>query len=100
SQGVTAAWSSAPVGIAAERIVLADEVARAHGGWTSDVGWQRRGGTTGRATSSYVWEAGGTGAARLAARLMDEGFAVVSSADPLVVENRDYRRGAFIVRVG
>jgi hypothetical protein len=100
SQGVNALWSNAPVGIAAEAIAVSADVAKAHGGWTADVGWMRRGGATGRATSAYVWQAGGTGATRLAVRLMDEGFAVVSSARPLVVENRDYRRGTFIVRVG
>jgi hypothetical protein len=100
SQGVSAVWSNAPAGIAAQPIALSGDVAKAHGGWTADVGWMRSGGASGRATSAYVWQAGGTGAMRLAVRLMDEGFAVVSSARPLVVDNRDYRRGAFIVRVG
>lgn len=75
---------------------LSGDVAKAHGGWTADVGWMRTGGAARRATSAYVWQAGGTGATRLAVRLMDEGFAVVSSARPLVVGNRDYRCGAFI----
>jgi hypothetical protein len=99
SQGVSAVWSGAAVSIPAQRLSLPAEVVKAHGGWSADVGWQRAGGVNGQARSAYVWETGGTGATRLATRLMDEGFAVVVSSDPLVVDNRDYRRGAFIVRV-
>jgi hypothetical protein len=99
AHGVSALWSGTAMGVAAQRVTLPASVVKAHGGWSADVGWARVGGVDGRARSAYVWEAGGTGATRLAARLMDEGFAVVVSRDPLVVDNRDYRRGAFIVRV-
>ena len=100
AQNVAALWSDAPLMLTAERVTIDEGTAKAHGGWSADVAWARTGGVTARARSAYVWESGGTGATRLAARLMDEGFAVVASADSLVVDGRAFRRGAFIVRIG
>jgi hypothetical protein len=97
--GVSALWSADAPALPVERMSITPEVAKASGGWPSEIAWARGGGTTGRARSSYVWPAGGLGATRLAARLMGEGFNVVVSGDPLVVDGRDYARGTYIVRL-
>jgi hypothetical protein len=98
--GVPAVWSTQPLAGDRAVLVMPIEVAKAPGGRHSEVGPRpATAAAIGRARSAYVWEGTGRGALRLAARLMGEGFHVVSSSEPIVVDGRDFPRGAFIVRV-
>jgi hypothetical protein len=99
AQGVPALWTAQALTLAAERVTLPDDAAKAPGGWASDVAAARAGGTTGRAQSAYVWEPGGTQAFRLVAALMGESFNVVVAERPLVVDGADFPRGSYIARV-
>jgi hypothetical protein len=99
AHGAPALWSAEALALPAERIAGTDEMARAPGGWESDVAAARTGGPTGRAQSAYVWEPGGAPAFRLVAALMGEGFNVVVAERPLVVDGEDFPRGTFIARV-
>ncbi|HEU4569329.1 MAG TPA: M14 family metallopeptidase [Gemmatimonadales bacterium] len=58
------------------------------------------GGATGRAQAAYVFANDEEAAARLALRLMDEGFRVGASARPLVADGVSYPAGTFVARVG
>ena len=53
----------------------------------------------GEATTAYVWSCAGDGAARLALRLLQEGFRIATAARPLRAAGRDYPRGSFIARI-
>ena len=53
----------------------------------------------GEANTAYVWSCEGDGAARLALRLLQEGYKVATAARPLRAADRDYPRGSFIARV-
>ena len=97
--GVDALWSGEAPALRVEPLRLAAELAKAPGGWASETLAARGGRVSGRARSAYVWTAGGLGAVRLAARLMGEGFNVAVSSEPMVVDGRDFPRGAYIVRV-
>lgn len=97
--GVTAYWTGDAPGLAAEPLMLPEELKKAPGGWRSE-GLDRAGGVTGRARSAYVWAPGRDGAYRLLARLLDEGFNIAVSGRPLVVDSRDFPRGSYIARVG
>ncbi len=54
---------------------------------------------SGEAGTAYVWSCASDGAARLALRLLHEGFKVATSARPLRAGARDYPRGSFVARV-
>ncbi len=59
-----------------------------------------RGGVQGgEATTAYVWSCATDGAARLALRLLQEGYKVATAARPLRAGERDFPRGSFIARV-
>ena len=100
AMGVPAYWTDEQAGVEAEALTLSEEDAKAPGGWTTNVALPVEGGTSGRAQSAYVWTASSTGATRLLARLLDEGFNVAVSERPLVVEGENLPRGTFIARVG
>lgn len=53
----------------------------------------------GEANTAYVWSAEGDGAARLALRLLQEGFRVATATRPLRAGGRDWPRGSFLARV-
>ncbi len=53
----------------------------------------------GEATTAYVWSCATDGAARLALRLLQEGYRVATAARPLRAAGRDFPRGSFIARV-
>lgn len=98
--GAPAAWSAEALALPTSPLEVAPAALEAPGGWEGEVVWPRTGGTAGRAASAYVWPAGTTGAVRLLARLMGEGFNVAVSSRALVVDGRDFPRGSFIARVG
>ena len=100
AMGVRAYWTEERADVSAEPLTLSEEEAKAPGGWQTDVALPVEGGASERAQSAYVWTAGSTGATRLLARLLDEGFNVAVAERPLVVEGEDLPRGTFIARVG
>jgi hypothetical protein len=53
----------------------------------------------GEANTAYVWSCRGDGAARLALRLLQEGYKVATATKPLRAGERDFPRGSFIARV-
>ncbi|MEQ1833387.1 MAG: M14 family zinc carboxypeptidase [Candidatus Eisenbacteria bacterium] len=53
----------------------------------------------GEANTAYVWSSEADGAARLALRLLQEGYKVATAARPLRAADRDFPRGSFIARV-
>jgi hypothetical protein len=57
------------------------------------------GGVSARARSAYVFPNSGENAARLAMRLMGEGFRVGAASRPLVADGVTYQAGTFVVRV-
>jgi hypothetical protein len=57
------------------------------------------GGVSAKARSAYVFANGGEEAARLAMRLMREGFRVGAASRPLVADGKSYPAGTFVIRV-
>ncbi len=57
------------------------------------------GGITARARSAYVFANGGESSARLAMRLLGEGFRVGATSRPLVADRVTYPEGSFVARV-
>jgi hypothetical protein len=55
--------------------------------------------TGGEATTAYVWSCATDGAARLALRLLQEGYRVATAARPLRAGERDFPRGSFVARI-
>jgi hypothetical protein len=53
----------------------------------------------GPARTAYVWSCEQDGAARLALRLLQEGFRVATATRPLRASGRDFPRGSFVARV-
>jgi hypothetical protein len=53
----------------------------------------------GEATTAYVWSCATDGAARLALRLLQEGYRVATAARPLRAGERDFPRGSFVARI-
>jgi hypothetical protein len=53
----------------------------------------------GEANTAYVWSCATDGAARLALRLLQEGYKVAAAARPLNAGGRDFPRGSFVARV-
>jgi hypothetical protein len=53
----------------------------------------------GEANTAYVWSCAADGAARLALRLLQEGYKVATAARPLNAGGRDFPRGSFVARV-
>jgi len=53
----------------------------------------------GEANTAYVWSCASDGAARLALRLLQEGYRVATAARPLVAGGREFPRGSFVARV-
>ncbi|CAA9317309.1 MAG: hypothetical protein AVDCRST_MAG11-1833, partial [uncultured Gemmatimonadaceae bacterium] len=53
-----------------------------------------------RAQSAYLFEPARNGSSRLAYHLVDRGYAVAVSAEPLEAGGRAWPRGTFVVRVG
>ncbi|MEP6745322.1 MAG: M14 family zinc carboxypeptidase, partial [Gemmatimonadota bacterium] len=57
------------------------------------------GGVSARARSAYVFANSGENAARLAMRLLAEGFRVGATSRPMVADGVSYREGSFVARV-
>jgi hypothetical protein len=53
----------------------------------------------GEANTAYVWSCATDGAARLALRLLQEGYRVATAAKPLVAGGKEFPRGSFVARV-
>jgi hypothetical protein len=53
----------------------------------------------GEATTAYVWSCATDGAARLALRLLQEGYKVATAAKPLRAGTHDLPRGSFVARI-
>ncbi len=67
---------------------------------SGQVVFDARGGIQGgEASTAYVWSCATDGAARLALRLLQEGYKVATAGRPLRAGGRDYPRGSFIARV-
>jgi hypothetical protein len=66
---------------------------------SGQVGFDARGGVSGEASTAYVWSCATDGAARLALRLLQEGYKVATAARPLRAGERDFPRGSFVARV-
>lgn len=99
AMGVPAVWSGRAGSLATQPLELPTPAARkAAGGWAGEVAWPRDGGTTGRARSAYIWAPGSTGAYRLLARLLDEGFKVAVSGRRLMAGGESFPRGSFVAR--
>ncbi|HVX88877.1 MAG TPA: M14 family zinc carboxypeptidase [Gemmatimonadales bacterium] len=58
------------------------------------------GGVSARATSAYVFPNSGENAAKLAMRLMAEGFRLGATSRPMVADGATYPEGTFVARVG
>ncbi|HEX7918995.1 MAG TPA: M14 family zinc carboxypeptidase, partial [Gemmatimonadales bacterium] len=58
------------------------------------------GGVSNRASSAYVFANSGENAAKLAMRLMSEGFRLGATSRPMVADGVTYPEGTFVVRVG
>jgi len=53
----------------------------------------------GEANTAYVWSCATDGAARLALRLLQEGYKVATATRPMNAGGRDFPRGSFVARV-
>ncbi len=98
--GVDGFWSTQPLDLGATPLSVSDEQRKAAGGWLSERHTEVGGGVSGTAQSAYVWSPGDPGAYRLLANLLDEGFNIAVAARPIVVDGREFPRGAMVARVG
>ncbi len=96
--GLEGYWSDQPINLATAALEPPDALSKAPGGWHGEH-WSREGGVSGRAGSAYVWRPGDTGAFRLLAALLGEGFNTAVVERPLVVDGLDFPRGTWIARV-